>query len=81
MTMMKAISNQVTLLLLLDLMVLTQLLCMDLALMLATQFWLLDKMENFTLLKVKMDGTGQDMVFKRTNGLSGLNGLRTLISM
>lgn len=30
-------------------------------------------MENYTLLNHKMDGTGQNMVSKRTNGVIGYN--------
>lgn len=73
---MKTWSNQVISSLSWDLMVLTQLSCTDLVLMLVTQLWHSDSMVSFTLLKVKMDGTGQDTVYKEISFHNGKNGPR-----
>ena len=46
-----------------------------------TLLWLLDSMVNFTLLKVKMHGTGQFIEFKELHGKHGLQMLKTVTSM
>jgi len=48
--------------------------------MLVIPLWLWDSMENSTLLKARMLGTGLYKVFKETSSLTGCNMLRMLIS-